>query len=693
MTDHADLLVELGCEELPPKTLHALASAFFENSCKGLADAGVPFDRQKSRLFYTPRRMAFRLAGVAASQADQVIDRKGPAVSAAFDADGKPTAAALGFARSVGREVEDLERQRSDKGEWLFCRIEKPGKALSDVLFPVLDKALSALPVAKPMRWSDHDFSFVRPVHWLLVIHGDDIVPGSLLGLAAGRETQGHRIHSPGPHALATAADYESVLKKAFVLADPAERQQRTKEQAEAAGLKAGGHTRITDALLEEVSNILEWPAAILCSFERSFLEVPPEALVASMEDHQKFFPVLDSGEGELTGYFVAMANLDSTNPGAVKEGFERVIRPRLADARFFWDQDRKTPLESRQAALDSVLFQKKLGSIGDKSKRLAALSTDFAEFIGADSVTVSRAALLCKCDLLTQMVGEFPELQGTMGAHYAAHDGEPSAVSTAIGEHYLPRYSGDRLPDSMAGSILAIADRLDSLLGVFAAGLKPTGNKDPFALRRAALGVARILVAGRFAISIDQLLHFTAQQLESKLPVSSECFDSARTFLLDRLRHFYSEQDVPTSVINAVFAAPVTTLTDLDSRIHSVAAFMARDEAEALVAANKRIGNILRTSEETVLEEIDSKLVKIEEERTLFDEVQKLERELKPLFDGARYDEALGLMASLKDTVESFFDQVMVMDENPAIRQNRLALLKRLKALFDRVADLAVAS
>lgn len=693
MTERADLLIELGCEELPPKTLYTLASAFFENSCKGLEDAGVEFDKAASRLFYTPRRMAFRLSGVAAKQADQVIERKGPAVSAAFDEAGNPTPAALGFARSVDRDVAELEKQTTDKGEWLFCRIEKPGKPLFEVLFPVLDKALSDLPVARPMRWSDHQFSFVRPAHWLLVMHGSEVLSGSLLGLEAGRQTQGHRIHSPGPHELATTADYEAALESAYVLADPQKRKERTRAQAEKAGRESGGHTRITDALLEEVSNILEWPAAIVCSFEATFLEVPSEALIASMEDHQKFFPVLDAEGGSLTGDFVAMANLESENPAAVREGFERVIRPRLADARFFWDQDRKTPLESRMEALHSILFQKKLGSIGDKSSRLAAFGSMIAEETGADPAPVKRAALLCKCDLLTQMVGEFPELQGTMGAHYAAHDGEPDAVSRAIAEHYLPRFAGDRLPDSISGSVLAVADRLDSLLGVFAAGLKPTGNKDPFALRRSALGAARILIEGRFDIELDALFHMAARQLESQLPVSEDCIDSAQTFLLDRLRHFYAEQGIRTSVVNAVFAAPAGTLCDLDARIHSVSGFMERSEAGALVAANKRIGNILRSAEGPILTEIDDSLLTIGAERSLFNEVSALENDLQPLFASARYSDALARLAGLKPAVEAFFDGVMVMDDDMAVRNNRLALLKRSKALFDRVADLAMAS
>ena len=404
--DQADLLVELGCEELPPKTLGKLAKSFYEGVCKGLDDAGIEINASAGELFYTPRRMAFRIKSVSARQDDQVLDRKGPSISAAFDADGLPTPAALGFARSVDHEVEDLERQQTDKGEWLFCRVAKPGMALSEVLYPVMERALAALPVAKPMRWSNHDFSFVRPVHWLLVLHGGDVVDGSLFGQEADRKTHGHRVHNPGPHDIPTTDDYEAVLEQAFVQVDPDSRKHQIRVLAEKAGKETGGSTRITEPLLDEVSNIVEWPVAVRCSFDQGFLEVPQEALIASMEDHQKFFPVLDPESGVLTSEFVVISNIESIDSSSVKAGYERVIRPRLADASFFWKQDRKRTLEDYAQSLDAVVFQKDLGTVGDKSRRITAISKHLAEVIGEDAENASRAASLSKCDLVTQMVG-----------------------------------------------------------------------------------------------------------------------------------------------------------------------------------------------------------------------------------------------------------------------------------------------
>lgn len=686
----ADLLVELGCEELPPGTLRQLAEAFFASVSEQLQAAGVAYDEQNSRLFYTPRRLAFRLASVADRQPDQVQDRKGPAVSAAFDKEGKPTAAAEGFARSVGRPVDELERQQTDKGEWLFCRVESPGKPLDELLYPVLEKALSRLPVAKPMRWAAHDFSFVRPVHWLLVLHGTEVIDGSLFGISAANTTLGHRVHSPGPHRVKRAADYESVLLKARVLADPGQRRERIAAAVEEAGAEGGGAARVTEELLDEVNNIVEWPVAVPCSFDEAFLEVPPEALVASMEDHQRFFPVLDAGSGELAARFVAVANLESRDVTAVRDGLERVIRPRLADARFFWDQDRARPLADYAERLDDVLFQKELGSVGDKSRRLEAFVADISDVLGQDAAPARRAAQLCKCDLLTQMVGEFPGLQGTMGAHYARESDEPEAVATAIGEHYAPRFAGDAIPGSDAGRTLSLADRLDSLVGIFATGRRPSGKKDPFALRRAALGAARIMLEAPLALDLDKLFPLAAKQLEDQLEVPPEAISDARAFLLERVRQHFLDLGHAASLVNATFAAPMTTLPDLEARLQALAGFMQLPEAEDLVAANKRIGNILQSSGETISTKIDEDILTKGEERRLFDEVIRLETAVLPHFKAAEYPAALRELAGLNQVIAPFFDSVMVMDEDPRLRNNRLALLARLKSLFDRVADLS---
>lgn len=692
-TETTDLLVELGCEELPPKTLKRLAQSFYNNSCKGLSDAGFEINSAEGKVYYSPRRMGFRITAVAGKQADQLLERKGPAVAAAFDESGKPTPAALGFARSVGKEVDELDRQKTDKGEWLFCTIDQPGKQLSEVLFPVLEKALAGLPVAKPMRWSDHDYQFVRPVHWLIVLHGSEVLEGSLYGQESRNMTRGHRIHSPGPHQIETPADYETTLEQACVLVDPESRKRKIKTLATQAGQALGGETRITDSLLDEVSNIVEWPSVITCEFEEAFLEVPQEALVASMEDHQKFFPVLNPQTGKITAGFVVITNVDSKNPALVKQGFERVIRPRLADARFFWDQDQKQALSAYSDALGAVVFQKKLGSIGDKSRRMAEISGKLADVLDLDSENARRAAELCKCDLLTQMVGEFPELQGTMGGYYSDRSGEHPDVSSAISEHYAPRFAGDVIPAGELGQVLSIADRMDSLVGIFAAGLKPSGNKDPFALRRAALGVVRILSEAGLQVSLDKLLEITAQSMSGQLEVAEECLSEVRVFVLERAKHFFLDQGINTNVVNATFAAPVTSIPDLKARLEALNQFMRLPEAESLVAANKRIANILRKSEDDVSGDIREELLVIDEERQLFDEVVTLETDLSPLFANADYATALSSLTRLEPAISAFFEAVMVMDEDKSVRTNRLSLLNRLKGLFDQVADLAKAT
>lgn len=698
MTDQAtnpagvhDLLVELGCEELPPKSLAMLAEAFFTATCDGLAAAGIDFSRETSHFYFTPRRMALSLSEVAARQPDRAQERRGPSVAAAFDAEGNPTRAAEGFARSVGKQVGELEHLVTDKGEWLRCMVEVPGQALHEVLFPVLKQALEKLPVPKPMRWSDHDFSFVRPVHWLVVLHGDQVLGGSLFGCQAGRETRGHRIHAPGPHLLENAGQYLERLRKARVEGDQALRKQRIRAAAEEQGRIAGGHTRITDALLDEVSNLVEWPVAVCCHFESEFLEVPAEALVASMEGHQKFFPVLDAGDGRLTAAFVVIANLESRDPAQMIAGFERVVRPRLADARFFWQQDLKQPLTELAAQLDKVVFQQKLGTIGDKTRRIATVSKELATLTGAEPGPVERAALLAKADLSSQMVGEFPELQGVMGSHHARADGEGAAVALAIASHYLPRFAGDDIPADEAGRLVAIADRMDTLVGGFAAGLKPTGNKDPFALRRASLGVIRILLEARLELGIHDLVQRAADALQAQVAVSTQTLGEVRQFMLERLRHYFVEQGASSRQVAAVLAAPLGTLADAQQRLEAVGRFMARSESESLVAANKRIGNILKKQDDDVLTQIDTKLFQSDAEAQLFGEIEQARHFAADPSNQRDYDAILARLAGLREPVDAYFDQVMVMDDDPALRGNRLATLALLKAQFDRIADFAV--
>jgi glycyl-tRNA synthetase beta chain len=684
----ADLLIELGCEELPPKSLDELREAFFDGVASGLEQLGLSYETAGSRAFSTPRRLAVLFRQVAACQTDRVEERRGPAVSAAFDETGEPTPAALGFARSVGLDIDQLERMENERGEWLLARIQQAGQSLDELLFPLLEQTLRQLPVARPMRWAAHDFSFVRPVHWLVVLHGQRVLEGSLFAQSAGRITRGHRVHSPGPHDLRAAADYEEALLRAHVVANPAQRQVQIREALTA----ADPNVLIDEGLLREVTNLVEWPVAVECRFEEEFLQVPHEALIASMQDHQRFFPVADpDNEDRVSSRFVAIANLESTDVGAVREGYERVIRPRLADARFFLEQDEKRPLDAYLPALERAVFQKNIGTVGDKSKRMAAISEKLAEVLGVDPTPSARAARLSKCDLMTQMVGEFPELQGLMGRHYALRSGESDEVATAIGEHYAPAYAGDGIPRSSAGQIVSIADRADTLVGIFASGLRPSGNKDPFALRRAALGLVRILLEAEIDLPLNRLLALAANELSSQVEVGPDLLVDVREFIVDRLHHYYRDQGFATELTNSAVASGWDSLPDLDQRLRALDHFMGQAAAASLAASNKRIGNILRKSGQDFSSQIDEDRLILDQEKCLFGEVTELEREIEPLLRDRDYSRSLVSLSRLKEPVDDFFDTVMVMDEDPALRSNRLALLARLKALFDRIADLSV--
>lgn len=687
----ADLLIELGCEELPPKTLPKLAKAFFEGLKSQLAKAQLDFNSEASRFYYTPRRLTLKMSAVAASQPDQTLERRGPALSAAFDAEQKPTPAAIGFARSVGKNVDELETLKVDKGEWLYCRLEKPGQKLQDLLFPMLEKALADLPVAKPMRWASNDFSFIRPVHWLVVMHGSTVLNGALLGLTAGNTTRGHRVHSPGPHEIESVSAYEQLLETARVVLDQDKRRKLIESQANELGKSAGGKALIDPDLLDEVTCLVEWPRSICGSFDKEFLDLPSEALIASMQDHQKFFPVIDVASGKLLARFITVANLDSRDFEAVRKGFERVIKPRLADARFFWDQDNKSPIEGLLTQLNRVVFQKDLGSVHDKSERIAVISKKIAEETGSNIVLAERAASLCKCDLVSHMVGEFPELQGVMGRYYADNSGEDKAVAQAIGEHYLPAYSGDQLPTSAIGQIVSLADRLDTLTGIFAIGLKPTGNKDPFALRRAALGLVRILLDDQLDITLDSALAIAAASMQDQQPVSKQTSQDLRLFILERLKNYLREQGYETSLVNAALDAPLNTLADLLARLDALKEFMNSEVASKLAAANKRIGNILRKSESDISDTIDEDILVIDEEVGLFSEIRRISKELTRLYQDNNYTGALTLLAGLSEKIEAFFEHVMVMDDDPVVRNNRLSLLAELKGMFDRIANLAL--
>lgn len=687
--ERADLLIEIGCEELPPRALDELREALFASVCDGLQRERIAFDRASSSSYSSPRRLAMLLRAVAFRQPHQDQERRGPALAAAFGPDGRPTPAAEGFARSVGLPVSDLERRETEQGAWLFAQVHLPGEPLGKVLYPVLEQAVRQLPVPRPMRWADHDFSFIRPVHWLLVVHGDRVLPGRLLGQEAANLTCGHRIHAPGPHPVGRAGDYLATLEAARVLADPDRRRERIRQEL----LAADPATRIDASLLAEVNNLVEWPVAIVCRFDPEFLEVPHPALIATMQDHQKFFPVLACRDSEsVSDRFVAVANLESQQVDAVRAGFERVIRPRLADARFFLEQDQKHPLESFLGTLDQVVFQKKLGTVGDKSKRIAALSKKIAAKLDVEPSACERAALLSKCDLMTQMVGEFPELQGVMGRHYARHGGEPDAIADAIAEHYLPRFAGDRIPATPIGRVVALADRADTLVGIFAAAQRPTGNKDPFALRRAALGLVRILLEARLPLALDRLLVLAANELGRQgIEATPAVLGEVRGFVAERARQHFRDAGHPTGIVNAALAADWTSLPDLEARLLALRGFMGSETAQSLATANKRIGNILRKAEDDFSATIAEDRLTLAEERELFDLITGAENTLAPLLERCDYTASLDTLAQLRPGVDRFFDGVLVMEEDRALRHNRLALLARLKSLFDRIADLSV--
>ncbi|OZB61903.1 MAG: glycine--tRNA ligase subunit beta [Lysobacterales bacterium 14-68-21] len=707
------LLIELGTEELPPKALDELAAAFARGICDGLARRGIEAGLDAARVFATPRRLAVHIPGVATAQPEQVVERRGPAVSAGLGPDGQPAKALLGFAQSCGVEVDALEKLETDKGAWFVYRSVKPGQPVAALLPEIVTEALKALPIPKPMRWADHDYSFVRPAHWLVILHGADIVDGEVLGLKSGRKSRGHRFMHPQPIHVVDADSWEDALLAAKVIADPAARRARIREEVARAAVQTGGVPRLDDGLLDEIANLTEWPVAIACAFEREFLAVPPEALVTTMEANQKFVPVFDA-EGQLTEHFIGIANIDSKDPTEIRKGYERVIRPRFADAKFFWDEDLKTPLAGYQEALKNVTYQQSLGSLWDKTVRVAELARVVAGRVGVDAGAATRAASLAKCDLLTRMVGEFPELQGVMGRYYAGRQGEPEAVALALDSFYQPRFAGDAIAADAVGQVLSVAERLDTLAGIFAVGLKPSGSKDPFALRRAALGLARTLVEAGLEIDLDaafaealELLPDAALQagLKPARDGSVPAFDAGQRraelrhelheFVLDRLRGYYAERGFDGQSFEAVLAAAPASLADFDRRLRALADFSRRPEAASLAAANKRVANLLRKQAEesgsAATGAVDTALLELPAEHALAEALQAADRDTREAWQLRDYGRVLERLAQLQGPVDAFFDAVLVNADDPAVRANRLALLARLKAQFSAVADIAL--
>ena len=712
MSEPRSLLVELGTEELPPKALDALSEAFAQGIVRGLEQQGFAADRAGVRRFASPRRLAVRVPAVVAKQPDQAIERRGPALQAGRDADGQPSKALLGFAGSCGVEVDALETLETDKGAWYVHRAVQPGKTLAELLPSIVEQALKQLPIPRPMRWADHDYAFVRPVHWLLLLHGPHVIQAEIMGLRSGRQTRGHRFHHPTPVHVAEADTWLDDLRAAKVLADPDERRLRIRDQVQRVAAGLGGEPRLSDGLLDEIANLTEWPVAIACAFERAFLKVPAEVLVTTMETHQKFVPVF-AADGQLAEHFIGVANIESREPDEVRKGYERVIRPRFADARFFWDEDLKTPLADNQKVLEKVTYQQDLGSVWNKCVRVAELARITANRVGVDAGLATHAAALAKCDLMTRMVGEFPELQGVMGRYYAAAHGEPDEVADALDAFYQPRHAGDAIAARPLARVLAVAERLDTLAGIFAVGLKPSGNKDPFALRRAALGLARTLVEGGLDIDLEAAFAEALELLpEAALAAGLKPdkdgkqppFDAGKrraelraelyAFVLDRLRGYYAEQGIGTELFEAVAAVTPSSLLDFDRRLRAVAEFAGQPQAASLAAANKRVGNILRkqAAEAGQIEgtAIDPSRFQEDAERELAAALEAASADTARQVAERDYGAALTRLAQLQAPVDRFFEDILVMAEEPAVRANRLALLAQLHARFLEIADIS---
>lgn len=699
----ADFLVELGTEELPPKALRTLEQAFAAGISTRLRELGLQLGAVES--FATPRRLAVLVSRLSLRQPDQQISRRGPPRSASFDAAGEPTRAALAFAASCGVPVAALSSERDARGnDYLHYQGTRSGASTMSLLPPLVQAALDALPIPRRMRWGALEAQFVRPVHWLLMLLGSELVPASILGVNAGVVSFGHRFMAPGALRLRSPASYARTLRtRGKVLAVFSERRQslRTQVQALAAGL--AGNAIMPDELLDEVTSLVEWPVAIAGQFEARFLALPREVLIATLQEHQRYF-ALEGADGALLPWFITVANIDSPEPALIRAGNERVVRPRLADAEFFWQQDRRAPLRARLQALEAVTFQAQLGSQYQRTVRIMALATAIAEQIGADKAASERAAQLCKCDLLTAMVGEFPELQGIMGRYYALADGESSAVAEAIREHYLPRGAGDALPQSPAGDAVALADKIDTLAGIFSIGQKPSGTRDPFGLRRAAIGVLRIVLEHRLELDLAALLTIAAraQPLEHSATRAATVAPEIYDFVLERLRTQYLERGEPgisTEMFDAVLALRPVSLLDFDARLRALVAFVARPEGASLAAANKRIANILRKSGDApadaatnsaVPRAVAIELLREAAERELHASLEGLRAQVEAATAARRYDQALDLLAGLGGAVDRFFDGVLVNDPDRALRDNRVALLAQLRALFAGIADLS---
>ncbi|ASG66863.1 glycine--tRNA ligase subunit beta [Idiomarina piscisalsi] len=682
-----NLLIELGTEELPPKALKALRDSFKSGIQAGLESAELSFESIEA--YATPRRLAVLVNQVETEQQDKVVEKRGPAVNVAFDDAGNPTKAAEGWARSNGITVDQAERLKTDKGEWLLHKATVKGQSLTQLAQEFIESAIKTLPIPKPMRWGDSTAQFIRPVHTLTVMLGGELIDAEVLETKSARFIQGHRFHSPEGFELDHVDNYLSKLREAKVIANFEERIDIIQSEVTRLANELGGRVIQDNDLIEEVAALVEWPVALTASFDKGFLDVPKEPLIVTMKDDQRYFPVEDNN-GQLQPQFIFITNIESRDPQQIIHGNEKVIRPRLADAQFFFESDKKQPLEARVAKLDSVLFQKQLGSIGDKARRIAELAEKIASLLKADAQAAKRAGLLCKADLVSDMVSEFPETQGVMGKHYALNDGETASVAEAIEQHYWPRFSGDHLPQSKEACAVALADKLDTLVGIFGIGQVPKGDRDPFALRRAALGLLRTLVERDLALDLNELLAASADGFGDKLSnqaVKADVFD----FLLGRFRPWYQEQGISVDVIQAVLARSPSKPVDFDKRVKAVEAFKSLDSAESLAAANKRVGNILAKSKESIDGQVQPSLLQEAPEKALYQLLDETEKTVKPLIQDGNYTDALTQLSNLKEPVDEFFEHVMVNAEKNDIRLNRLNLLYRLRQLFLEIADISL--
>ena len=682
-----NFLVEIGTEELPPKALKTLATSFADNVEAQLNQAGLTFD--KIEWFAAPRRLAVKVLNLATQQPSKEIEKRGPAVSAAFDAEGKPTKAAEGWARGCGITVEQAERIATDKGEWLVHRAKIEGQPTKNLLNDIVANALAKLPIPKPMRWADKTVQFIRPVHTVTMLLGDELIEGEILGVASARTIRGHRFLGEKEFEIQHADQYPQLLReKGSVVADFNERKAEILAKSQAKATALGGVADIEESLLEEVTSLVEYPNVLAAKFEERFLAVPAEALVYTMKGDQKYFPIYDK-DGKLLPHFIFVSNINPEDPTAIIEGNEKVVRPRLTDAEFFFKTDLKQKLVDRLPRLETVLFQQQLGTLKDKTDRIEQLAGEIAKQIGADEAKAKRAGLLSKCDLMTNMVFEFTDTQGVMGMHYARHDGEDEEVAVALNEQYMPRFAGDELPKSLVASAVALADKFDTLTGIFGIGQAPKGSADPFALRRAALGALRIIVEKNLPLDLEDLVKKSAALFGDKLTNSNVVADVV-DFMLGRFRAWYQDEGIAVDVIQAVLARRPTRPADFDARVRAVSHFRTLDSAEALAAANKRVSNILAKAD-AAIGEINLTACVEPAEKALAEEVLALRTEVQPLIAKGDYTAVLDKLANLRAPVDSFFDNVMVNAEDPALRQNRLAILNTLQGLFLQVADISV--